>query len=120
MKLNLDRVDSRCKLAPRRDPYWQRLTQGRYVGFRLLTKGTAGTWLARFYDGEKYAYQPLGDFALLQEKERFDAAKKAADEWFRHLDLGGSVASGTLRSACEAYVDHMRMQKGDEAGQESR
>jgi len=68
MATNIDRVDTRTKLKVRRDPYWKGLTRGRYVRFRRLTKDTPGTWLARFYDGERYQYSPLGDFANLSEK----------------------------------------------------
>src|SRR5678815_1430859 len=107
--MRLDRVETRAKVTPRRDPYWQRLTKGRYIGFRRMSRGAAGTWLARCYDGEQYQYRPLGDFASLPEKERFDAAKAVADDWFDHLDLGGAVKRGTVKGACEAYVDHLRL-----------
>ena len=120
MALNLDRVDARSRLNIRRDPYWQRLAQGRYIGFRKLTTGTSGTWLARFYDGEKYEYQPLGDFALLTEKERFDAARVAADEWFRHMDHGGTTDSKTVKDACAAYVDKQRLEKSDKAANDAK
>ena len=115
MAIHLDRVDSRARLVPRRDPYFQRLTQGRYIGFRLMAKGAMGTWLARAYDGEKYVHKPLGDFASLQERERYDAARKAAEGWFRHLDLGGAVDSATVRGACEAYVAQIKAEKSERA-----
>jgi integrase len=120
MTIRLDRVDARSKLITRTDPYWQRLTQGRFIGFRRMTAGTPGTWLARFYDGEKYQYQPLGDFALLSEKERFDAAKVAADDWFRHLDHGGSTDSLTVKGACAAYVDKQRLEKSGRAADDAK
>jgi integrase len=113
MGKRIDRVDVRAKLEPQREPHWQRLTQGRYVGFRYMTKGTPGTWLARFYDGQGYAYESLGDFATLPEKDRFDAARKAAEEWFAHLDKGGSTEPCSVKAACEAYVDKLRLEKGD-------
>lgn len=119
MSTNIDRVDVRGRLKPRRDPYWKRLTQGRYVGFRYMTKGTAGVWLARIYAPDKpptkkrkevggYHYKSLGDFAALPEKERFDAAKRAAEEHFRHLDMGGTPKSTSVRVACQAYVEKLR------------
>jgi len=100
----IDSVDFRQKLKPRRDPYWQRLSRGRYVGFRRMSKGSPGTWLARFYDGEKYQQTPLRDIDEQEERLRFDAAKKAAEDWFEHLDMSGAAKPGTVRSACEAYV----------------
>jgi len=120
MGKRIDRVDVRAKLEPQREPHWQRLTQGRYVGFRYMTKGTPGTWLARFYDGARYAYESLGDFADLPEKERFDAAKKAAEAWFQHLDMGGSTEPCSVKAACEAYVEKQRLEKSEAAANDSK
>ena len=68
MSLSLNRVDQRARLAIRRDPYWQRLTSGQFIGFRRISAEKPGTWLARFYDGKRYHSQPLGDFADLSER----------------------------------------------------
>jgi site-specific recombinase XerD len=119
MSVKLDRVDARGRLQLRRDPYWQRLTQGRYVGFRRMTKGTPGTWLARFYDGAGYAYEQLGDFATLPENERYDAAKKKAEEWFQHLDMGGSTEPQSVKAACQAYVEKLRTESGEAAANDA-
>src|SRR5690606_1650705 len=40
----------------------------------------------------------------LAPTERFDAAKKAAEEWFRHLSYGGATKDPTVREACETYA----------------
>ena len=113
--MKLERVEARARLAVRRDPYWQRLSEGRYVGFRRLSASTPGTWLARFYDGQKYHHKPLGDFATLDAKARYDAAKGAAEEWFHHLDRGGSTERQTVKSACEARVKDRRTDKSEAA-----
>lgn len=126
MALHLDRVDTRSRLEPRRDPYWQRLSHGQYIGFRLLTKGSEGTWLARAFNLEKkaagknaYDYEALGDFANLEDRQRFDAAKAAAEVWFRHLDQGGTTDKVTVKDACEAYVTKLRNEKGDAAANDA-
>lgn len=119
MAVNLSRVDARDRLAPRRDPYWQRLTTGRYIGFRRMTKGATGTWLARAYDGEKYHQEPLGDFAALTEKQRYDAAKEAADAWFDHLAHGGATDSVTVAGACEAYVEELKIENSESASRDA-
>jgi len=108
--MKLDRVDSRLKLTLRRDPYWHRLAAGRYLGFRRMTRGRPGVWLARRYSGEKYEYPEdgIGDFSALPEGEQFDAAKRAAEEWFKQRDMGVSAKSATVKAACEAYVEKMR------------
>lgn len=115
MTKRIDRVDVRAKLTARRDPYWHRLTQGRYVGYRRMARGAVGTWLARIYDGERYLQSPLGDFAALPDGDRYDAAKRAAEDWFKHLDHGGAPKSGTVRAACEAYVDKLRIETSEAA-----
>jgi site-specific recombinase XerC len=119
MSRRLDRVESRTKLAPQRDPYWHRLTEGRYLGFRLMTRGAAGTWLARFYDGGKYKYEPLGDFGGAPEKDRFDKAKRAAEAWFSHLDMGGVTGQVTVKAACESFVAFLREEKSDAAADDA-
>jgi site-specific recombinase XerD len=109
----IDKVEERNRLKARRSPYWKRIAQGRYVGFRRLTKATTGTWLARHYRGDGYAQQPLGDFATLPERERYDAAKAAAEAWYQHLDMGGSTERPTVSAACRGYVEKLRTESGD-------
>jgi integrase len=47
------------KLPPKREPHWQRIAKGAYVGYRAISGG--GTWIARFRDDEgKQHYQALG------------------------------------------------------------
>lgn len=117
----IDNVDTRKNLKPAREPVWFRLSQGRYVGFRRMTKGSAGTWLARVFDPNKppgprskskepggYNYKKLGDFGQLADKDRFDAAKKDAETWFEHMGAGGAVKPGTVRAACETYVEAIK------------
>jgi site-specific recombinase XerD len=115
MGKRIDRVDARKNLTLRRDPYWQRLSQGRYVGFRKMTKGSEGTWLARAYSDAGYAYETLGDFATLPDNDRFDAAKKAAEAWFQHLDLGGSTQPHTVKAACESYLEKLKVERSEQA-----
>ena len=115
MGKRLDRVDVRARLELRRDPYWMRISEGRYIGFRKMTRGAAGNWLARVYVDNKYTYRSLGDYAELPEKERFDAAMKEANVWFSHLDLGGSTAPHSVKAACESYVERLRSEEGETA-----
>jgi integrase len=85
-----------------------------------MTPASTGSWLARFYVGEKKNKQkPLGEFTNLDQKDRFDAAKRAAEEWFRHLDTGGAVTPGTVRAACEAYVEYLRTESSESAAKDA-
>ncbi len=107
--INLAKVEARGKLAPRRDPYWQRIEAGCFIGYRRMAADAPGTWLARRRDPEtgKQAHHPLGEFAELAAGARFDAAAKAAQVWFKHLDKGGSTAPLTVKEACANYVAHL-------------
>jgi len=120
MALSLNRVDQRLKLAVRRDPYWQRLTSGQFIGFRRISTDTPGTWLARFYDGQRYHSHPLGDFADLAEKDRYDAAMSVAMPWFRHKSAGGLSGDLTVSSACASYADYLAVERSEEAAQDAK
>ena len=107
--INLAKVDARNKLAPRRDPYWHRVEAGQFLGLRKMAADSAGTWLARHRNDEgKQVHKPLGEFADLAPSARFDAASKAAREWFLHLDKGGSNEPVTVAAACASYVKHLQ------------
>ncbi|MGH8134523.1 MAG: tyrosine-type recombinase/integrase [Steroidobacteraceae bacterium] len=109
---DLSRKRDRDRLRPRREPYWQRLAGGAYLGFR---RGP-DTWVARFRGrDEKQQYQSLG------EGLEFDEAKERAERWLSQLS-GSSVRSvkrGTVASALNAYVEdlrrHGRAQAADKA-----
>jgi GGDEF domain-containing protein len=80
MALNLSKVGERQKLKVQREPHWQRLRLGCFIGFRQSRRGGAGTWIARAYDADlaKYRVKSLGDFGNLSANGRFAVAKKAA------------------------------------------
>lgn len=107
--INLGKVDARNRLAPRRDPYWQRIEAGCFIGFRKMTGDAAGTWLARSRDATtgKQVQNPLGEFSDLPAHARFDSASKAARDWFAHLGRGGKAKAITVKVACANYVKHL-------------
>lgn len=106
----IDGVKERDKLQPRRDPYWHKLSKGCFVGFRKMTVASKGTWLARYRheDTNKQSQRPLGDLSAFPPGEQFDLAKKAAEEWFKHLGRGGSTEATTIRLACQRYIQRLR------------
>ena len=103
---DLSTVKNRDALKRKREPYWQRLAVGQFLGYRPLATGTGGTWIARHYDSEarKQRFHALGDFGNLPANERFGAASKEAREWFQHMSGGGSPDVITVRQACEQYA----------------
>lgn len=99
--MDLSRRRLRDQLKTRREPYWQRLAAGAYLGFR---KGP-DTWLARFRGRDKkQQYQSLG------EAHEFDEAKRLAEEWLAQLK--GSpvrvIKRGTVIAALETYLADLR------------
>ena len=110
MAQKIDAVESRDKLKPRTAPYWQKLSTGCHLGFRKMTAASAGTWLVQAYDDvtQKQTRRSLGAFDELPKSRQFDAAKVAAEDWFKHLGMGGRTETQTVKGACEQYVKHVR------------
>lgn len=110
MAHRIDTVDGRNRLKPRTPPYWHKLATGCHVGFRRMTFGSDGTWLAQAYDPStsKQTRQSLGGLDQYPAHQRFDEAKKLAEAWFVHLGRGGTTKSVTVKLACENYVRHLK------------
>lgn len=120
MATKIDSVSARDRLKPRREPYWHRVSKGCYVGFRRMTASTPGNWWARYRDANtgKQVAHGLGGLEELAPTARFDRAVELARDWFAHVGMGGRTEAMTVRSACEAYVKHIRTEKDDKAADE--
>lgn len=107
MALDLSKVGKRGDLKAQREPHWQRLRAGCYLGFRPSKVGGAGSWIARVYDEDtgKYRVKSLGDFGALAGNERFTAAKREAENLAELVEAGGEVRRKieTVADACRAY-----------------
>jgi hypothetical protein len=105
---------ARDSLQPRREPYFYKLSKGRYLGFRKLPDQSA-TWIARIRDeeGEQH-YKSLGE---LSEAFSFDQAKEAAESWFQDIERGvsGRNDDGTVNSADRLYRLRAGLESGGEA-----
>lgn len=103
---NLSKVEEREKLKAQKEPHWHDLSTGHDIGYRPSLKDKPGNWICRYYDPDtrKRSYKSLGDYGTLQAKERFNAAKRDAEEWFKHLSHGGSTEDPTVKEACEKYA----------------
>lgn len=108
MALDLSKVGEREKLKPQREPHWQRLRAGCFLGFRPSKRGGKGTWIARAYDEDagSYRLKALGDFGALPGNEMFAAAKKEAEKLAELVEAGGTVRSKivTVADACRDYA----------------
>lgn len=108
MALDLSKVGARERLKLQREPHWQRLRAGCFLGFRPSKRGGKGTWIARAYDEDtgKYTVKSLGDFGTLAGNEMFAAAKKAAEKMAELVESGGEVRAKveTVADACREYA----------------
>lgn len=98
---DLARKRERERLPARREPHWQRLFEGAYLGFR---RGP-DTWVARYRDRSgKQHYSALGG------PLEYDGAKGKAEEWLRTIDGAAAriIKRGTVKDALEAYLKDLR------------
>lgn len=109
----IDTVTGRGRLAPRRNPYWNRDAKGCYVGFRKMTADSAGTWWARYRNPTtgRQTEHALGTLDEFPDHERFDRATAKAREWFAHVGAGGATKTTTVLAACEAYLEHLKEER---------
>lgn len=110
MALDLSKVGERGRLTVQREPHWQRLRAGCFLGFRPSQRGGRGTWIARAYDEDagKYRVKSLGDFGTLTGNEMFAAAKKEAERLAELVEAGGDIRAKveTVADACRAYAEN--------------
>lgn len=101
--MDLARKRDRLALAVRREPHWQRLAKGAYLGFR---RGP-NTWHARYRDqAGKQNWHPLEGI----QPDDFDGAKRAAEAWLAQLS-GSPVRRAkrdTVKAALETYLADLR------------
>ncbi|MEO0419398.1 MAG: tyrosine-type recombinase/integrase [Pseudomonadota bacterium] len=107
---DLSKVGERDRLRPRADkePYWQRLQAGWYLGYRPSKRGGKGAWFARTYDQDarRYRRKALGSFGAMVGHQVFAAAKKEAETFAELVEAGGVQAEKleTVGDACRAYL----------------
>ena len=119
MAFDLSKVGERERLKVQREPHWQRLRAGCFIGFRPSKRGGKGTWIARAYDEDtgKYRVKSLGDYGTLPGNEMFAAAKRQAEAMAELVEAGGHVRAKveTVADACKEYAKDR-----SEAGQRFR
>lgn len=109
MARDLSRVKEREALASQREPYWQRLKPGCFLGYRPSARGDAGGWIARAYDEDHRCYRlkALGTFANVLSRERFAEAKVEAEAFGVLVETGGFLVNRpeTVEEACKRYAE---------------
>jgi integrase len=107
---DLARKRDRERFSVRREPYWQKLETGAYLGFR---RGP-DTWIARYRNREgKQIYHALN-------AREFDDAKREAETWLKQMGAAvRTVQRGTVRDALETYAKWLREQGREDAAKHS-
>ena len=104
---DLTKVSERDALKPRRNPYWQRIRPGCFLGYRTSFKGGPGSWIARAYDEETlgYRFKALGSFGEASSRDRFGLAKQEAEAFAAMVEAGGTTTTKieTVADACREY-----------------
>ena len=116
----LDTRTARLKLAPRREPYWRNIQEGRAIGYRRAASGKAGSWIARWYEpAEGRRYQALGAADDMLDADgvdtlSFSQAQDRARAWFAEAQraAGRVVEPMTVRDAMTAYEADYRARGG--------
>ena len=111
---DLSRKAYREKLAQRREPYWQKLGKGTYLGFR---RGP-DTWVARYRPPKgKESYHALESVG----SNDYDEAKKQAEEWATKLGSTAvrTIKRSTVKAALEAYLADLKKHGRPEAAKDA-
>lgn len=108
MGVDLSRLKEREALPSRREPHWQRIRPGCFLGYRPSAREGAGTWIARAYDEDhrKYHLKALGDFPEHTARDKFTAAKAEAERFAGIVEAGGHKRTPieTVGDACKEYA----------------
>lgn len=114
--MRIDTPTQRLRLKVRREPYWVKLQDRGYLGFRRTDGG--GTWVARWRDElGKHLYMALRP-GLIAPEAAHDEAARLAREWFKNA-AAGVTARRTVRQAADAYVEALRQRKSESAAKEA-
>lgn len=106
--MNIKTVEGRARLQPRREPYYEQVRAGCFVGYRRMSTASEGTWVARCRaENGKQKKDSLGDLGDVPKARRFDAAVAKAEAWFGTVMRAGDASVRTVADACAAYVKHV-------------
>ncbi|MBP9905997.1 MAG: site-specific integrase [Rhodoferax sp.] len=116
MAFRLDTVTGRAALKARHAPYWAKIQQGCYLGYRKVTADSVGAWLARTTAGYgKYQVHSIGALDGIAGASRYDEALKLARVWFEHREHGGSHAEITIEQAWNRYFETLKPAGAEDA-----
>lgn len=102
--MDISTVRQRTRLKPRRDPYWEKMDSGEYLGFRKTA--SVESWHVRWYDRQTRSnrHHALGEFGSVNPSDRYGLAKAAARKWLREIGEEDVFLPVTVHEVCERYA----------------
>jgi site-specific recombinase XerD len=115
----INTATSRAHLAPRREPYWDRVEAKHYIGFRSTGTGGAGTWVARRRREGAAEGQGAQEYVALGEHPDYDSAVRAARVAWKAPERASGETAPTVRTACERHVKAILAAEGKRKADET-
>lgn len=105
----IDSKNARDKLPFRRDPYWQRIAPGVFVGYRVSALAGDGAWRGRARDADgKQQYRCIESIEFTPDKvgadTKFRQAEKIVRAWYAALEQGVVPQRLTVGEAVLKYL----------------
>lgn len=120
MSNNIRSLTGRRSLPVRREPFWERLAIGFFLGYRQLRVGEQGTWCIRLRKtGGRQRYHHFGSLADIPANQRYDEAKKMAFSWLaddRKKLVDPNISVGEV---CRRYVKNLAIDKSEAASKDA-
>lgn len=109
----IDSKNARDKLPFRRDPYWQRIAPGLFVGYRVSALGGDGAWRGRWRAEDGQKYRPIEAAELAADKKGADTKFRQVEvlirEWHKSLEQGVVPQRLTVGEAVIKYLESKTM-----------
>jgi integrase len=110
----------RLALKPRPEPYFRNIQEGRAIGYRRLSGGKAGAWIARHYNpAQGRNYKALGTADDMMDADgvntlTFAQAQTAAVKWFGEIErnTGRVLEPMTVAGAMTSYIADYKARGG--------
>lgn len=128
----IDSKGARDKLPARRDPYWQRIAPGLFVGYRVSLLGGEGTWRGRWRDESEQQYRKIAPHEFTPDKAgsdtKFRQAERIVREWHSALEQGvvpqrltvGETVLKYLQSKTQLTLDQIKASKHGDLSRDDR
>ncbi len=112
----LETITKRRKLKPRKSPYWQKVSVGKYIGFYRSVDG--GSWHARILlDGKRY-FSPLNGAI----DSNFEDMLILAGKWYNKAAKSNNPdnVKQTIENTVDDYIQYLKNNRPNDAAYRTR